>query len=125
MKAIPFRSACTALGAAALAACQTPVQVSTAPPDIDTLTATEAAAAVCSGRFTSEALVRAYLARARAKAHLNAFVTLDEAGAVQAARAADARRASGAPCLPMQGVPIVVKDNIHAAVCLRPPARLP
>jgi Asp-tRNA(Asn)/Glu-tRNA(Gln) amidotransferase A subunit family amidase len=84
-------------------------------PDLTTLTASEAAAAVCSGRVTSEALTRAYLARAKARTALNAFVTMDEAGALAAARQADARRTSGAPCLPLQGVPVVVKDNIEAA----------
>jgi mandelamide amidase len=84
-------------------------------PVLERLTASEAAAAVCSGRLTSEALVRASLERARSRMHLNAFVTLDEAGALAAARRADARRTSGAPCLPLQGVPVVVKDNIHAA----------
>lgn len=84
-------------------------------PDLTLLTATEAAAAVCGGRVSSEALTRTYLARAQARTELNAFVTLDEAGALAAARQADARRASGAPCLPLQGVPIVVKDNIEAA----------
>lgn len=85
------------------------------PPVLERLTASEAAAAVCSGRTSSEALVRASLERARARMHLNAFVTLDEAGALAAARQADARRASGAPCLPLQGLPVVVKDNIHVA----------
>lgn len=84
-------------------------------PDLTTLTATEAAAAVCSGRVTSETLTRAYLARAKDRSALNAFVTLDEAGALAAARQADSRRATGAPCLPLQGVPVVVKDNIEAA----------
>ncbi|WP_291143590.1 indoleacetamide hydrolase [Hydrogenophaga sp.] len=83
-------------------------------PDITALSASDAAAAICSGRISSEALTRAYLERAKARTGLNAFVTLDEAGALAAARAADARRASGAACLPLQGVPIVVKDNIEA-----------
>lgn len=87
-----------------------------APVDTAQWSAGEAAAAVCQGRITSEALVRAAIERARARGlPLNAFVTLDERGALAAARQADARRASGAPCLPLQGVPIVVKDNIHAA----------
>jgi hypothetical protein len=110
-----LRAACGVAGAAILTACQSPPMGPMAAPDIDRLTASEAAAAVCSGRTSSEALVQAYLARARARPQLNAFVTLDEAGALRAARAADARRASGAPCLPLQGVPLVVKDNIHAA----------
>jgi indoleacetamide hydrolase len=85
------------------------------PPDPTQLTAAEAAAAVCTGRISSESLVRTAIARARARTDLNAFVTLDEPDALAAARAADARRASGAPCLPLEGVPIVVKDNIQVA----------
>jgi indoleacetamide hydrolase len=85
------------------------------PSDPTQLTAAEAAAAVCSGRISSETLVRTSIARARARTQLNAFVTLDEAGALAAARAVDVRRASRAPCLPLEGVPIVVKDNIQAA----------
>ncbi|MBX3660374.1 MAG: indoleacetamide hydrolase [Ramlibacter sp.] len=100
-------------GLAALTACSAPGGLRAAP-DIDTLTATEAAAGLCAGRFTSEALVQAYLARAQARTQLNAFVTLDEAGALAAAREADRRHASGAACLPLQGVPVVVKDNIQA-----------
>lgn len=84
-------------------------------PDPTQLTATEAAAAVCNGRISSESLVRTAIARARAHSELNAFVTLDEAGALAAARAVDARRAGGAPCRPLEGVPIVVKDNMQAA----------
>jgi mandelamide amidase len=85
-------------------------------PDVDTLTATEIARAVCAKRLTSEAVTQAYLARARQRPELNAFVTLDADGALRAARAADARvAAAGGACAPLAGVPIVVKDNIHVA----------
>jgi mandelamide amidase len=103
---------CLALGAAgALAACSTPPRGPAL--DIDSLTASEVASAICSGAFTSEAATRAYLDRAKARTAFNAFVTLDEAGALRAAREADARHAGN--CKPLQGVPVVVKDNIHVA----------
>jgi mandelamide amidase len=76
--------------------------------------AAAAAAAVCSGKVKSEALVAAAIARAKQVANLNVFVTLDEAGALAAAKAIDsgpkARR-----CGALAGVPIVVKDNIEVA----------
>ncbi|MFT4193304.1 indoleacetamide hydrolase [Ottowia sp.] len=107
------RAATAACLAALLVACATqPAQQ--ALPDLDTLSAGEAAAAICAGRFSSEALTQAYLQRAKARTELNAFVTLDEPGALQAARAVDQRRAAGGACLPLMGVPIVVKDNIQA-----------
>ena len=65
-------------------------------PDLDNLTAAQAAADICAGKYTSEALVTAALERARARTDLNAFITLDEAGALKAARAADAARKRGA-----------------------------
>lgn len=80
-----------------------------APP----LAAGATAALVCSGKLRSETLVREALARARAAAELNAFVTLDEAGALAAARAQDQRGAKA--CGALAGVPIVVKDNTHVA----------
>ena len=84
-----------------------------APLDLATLTASEAAQRLCAGSLTSEQLVTAYLAQARAKPQLNAFITLDEAGALQAARAADATRRRGGPCKPLGGLPVVIKDNIQ------------
>lgn len=73
-----------------------------------------AAAAVCAGRVTSEALVGAAIVRAKAVASQNVFVTLDEAGALAAARAIDAAPKSKR-CAALAGVPIVVKDNIEVA----------
>jgi Asp-tRNA(Asn)/Glu-tRNA(Gln) amidotransferase A subunit family amidase len=83
--------------------------------DLDHLTATQAAADICAGKYTSAALVAAALARAKARSELNAFITLDETGAMKAARAYDAARARRAPCKPLGGVPIAIKDNIEVA----------
>ncbi len=87
-------------------------------PDFTLLSMSEMAQAIARGALRSEDLTRACLARARERAALNAFVTLDAEGALASARAADARRAAGqadAGTLPLNGVPLVVKDNIHAA----------
>ena len=75
------------------------------------------AAAVCARQVRSEDLVTEALARAKAAAPHNAFIHLDEPGALAAARAADAAaaKAGGKGCKPLLGVPIVVKDNIHVA----------
>jgi indoleacetamide hydrolase len=112
MAYLAFRHAFTIVAVAALCACGTPGM--RGAPDIDTLTAAEAAARICGGTLSSEALTRAYLARAKSRSELNAFVTLDEAGALKAAREADQKRTAGGRCLPLQGVPIVVKDNIQS-----------
>ena len=82
--------------------------------DLDQLTATQAAADLCAGKITSKALTSAALARAKAKPELNAFITLDEAGAMKAAEAFDAGRKKGS-CKPLGGVPVVIKDNIEVA----------
>jgi Asp-tRNA(Asn)/Glu-tRNA(Gln) amidotransferase A subunit family amidase len=84
-------------------------------PDLDQLTAEQAAADLCAGKITSKALVSAALARATAKANLNAFITLDEAGAMKQAAAFDASHKKGKSCKPLGGVPVVVKDNIEVA----------
>lgn len=90
-----------------------------AAPDLDTLTASQAAADLCAGKYSSEALVAAALARAKSRADLNAFITLDEAGALKAAKAADAARkgrgGKQGACKPLAGVPVVIKDNIEVA----------
>jgi Asp-tRNA(Asn)/Glu-tRNA(Gln) amidotransferase A subunit family amidase len=84
-------------------------------PDLDTLTAQTAAVDLCTSKFTSTALVAAALARAKANPDLNAFITLDEAGAMKAAAAFDAGHRKRSACKPLGGVPIVIKDNIEVA----------
>ncbi|UPJ58000.1 indoleacetamide hydrolase [Bradyrhizobium sp. 192] len=80
--------------------------------DFDQLTLGQAAAGVRAGTVTSAALTAEALARAKANADLNAFITLDEAGALKAAAAFDA---TGNKDKPLGGVPIVIKDNIEVA----------
>lgn len=83
-------------------------------PASEVSTVAEAAAGVCDKTLSSESLVQQAVNRAKASMSLNAIITLDEQGALKAARqidsATDAER-----CKPLAGVPIVVKDNIHVA----------
>jgi mandelamide amidase len=80
--------------------------------DFDQLTLTQAAADLRTGKVTSTALTAEALSRAKANADLNAFVTLDEAGALKTAATFDA---TGDKTKPLGGVPIVIKDNIEVA----------
>lgn len=69
-----------------------------------------AARAIRNGEISSESYASTLLARARAHADLKAFITIDEAGVLEAARAADKARAAGKSG-PLLGVPIGVKDS--------------
>ncbi len=105
----------TSMALAGIAICATGGANARSAIDLDHLTATQAAADICAGKYTSEALVSAALARAKAHAELNAFITLDEAGAMKAARAYDKVHAKHRHCEPLGGVPIAIKDNIEVA----------
>jgi len=66
---------------------------------------------LAEGRITSRELTEATLAAAHAaNADLNAFVAIDDTGALAAADEADRRRAAGESA-PMLGVPIAIKDD--------------
>jgi mandelamide amidase len=75
----------------------------------------EAAAAVRAGDLTAEALADVLLARCKAAAALNAFISLEPDRVRAAARHADQRRARGDRLGPLHGVPLALKDNIDTA----------
>lgn len=123
-----------ALSALALAACATPAESPPAlaiaaeqPPAAIPLASYEAtghltktlpeiADALATGETTSVDLIQAYLARItaldRAGPRLQSIIALNPDALAQAA-AADARRAAGKPLSPLDGVPILLKDNIE------------
>jgi mandelamide amidase len=78
--------------------------------DLTSLGFAAAAAAIRNGDITSETYTAALLQRARAFAELNAFITIDEAAVLAAARDADKARAAGSAA-PLLGVPLGVKDS--------------
>ncbi|MDE2488228.1 MAG: amidase [Alphaproteobacteria bacterium] len=77
----------------------------------------EAEAAMRAGRITSEALVRADLARIqeidKAGPKLNSVIAVNPQ-AIAEARAADAERRAGHVASPLLGLPVLIKDNIEA-----------
>ena len=73
------------------------------------LSVTELSAALAGKQVSSVELTRAFLARIGKLKDLNAFITVDEAGALKRAAQADARRAGGAAA-PLTGVPFAYKD---------------
>ena len=78
------------------------------------LTASEALAAMDSGRLTSADYVDALIERILAHPEINAFIHLDTEGARAAAAEADVLRAHGMGG-PLLGLPILLKDSINTA----------
>ena len=102
--------------AASLTACAGPGALFAVPPtpaEQMAMSSSQAVAAIRTGRLSAEAYVNTLLARAEQLKDLNAFITLDRAGALAATRAVDALRSSGAAVPSLAGLPIVVKDNIN------------
>ncbi len=67
-------------------------------------------AGLADGDFSAVELVEDRLAALEGAGALNAVVTPMPDRALEAARAADRRRAAGEPALPLDGVPVAVKD---------------
>src|SRR5205814_10728024 len=83
------------------------------PADLTQLSVSDAARLIREKQLSSTELTHAYLAKADANQHLNAYITLDRAGAAAAAKRADTDLAAGKAPGPLHGVPLVVKDNTH------------
>jgi len=73
------------------------------------------AAKLADKSTTSVQATQAALERiAQVQPHLNAFICVDEEGALAAAKAADERRCQGQARSILDGVPVALKDNIFA-----------
>ena len=107
------RTGAVAVGAAACRGGESPAPPTMARGELIELTATDALRALGQGDIKAEDYASALLARCEAAKSLNAFITLDPARVLEAARAADRARASGAPLLPLHGLPIPIKDSVN------------
>ncbi len=84
--------------------------------DAWTLTVAELAAAYATGAVTPEGALQSVLSRIEVvNPELNAVVTIDLAGARDAATASGARWRAGRPLGPLDGIPLTVKDNLFVA----------
>src|SRR4030042_463457 len=84
--------------------------------DLAALTATEAHTHMTKGEITAEAYVTACLDCIKAREEeIQAWVHLDEENALEQARAADKRRASGPGLGLTHGLPVGIKDIINTA----------
>jgi len=88
-------SASTLLGSTALVACGDNTAPALSSDEQLALTATQAVAALKSGRLSATTYVGTLIARAKAVSDLNAMITLDEAGAMATAKQIDADRSAG------------------------------
>jgi mandelamide amidase len=77
------------------------------------LTAVDVVAKLRNGEITAERYAAAILERCQQGTTLNAFITLPHERVLQAARAADRLRSSGAKLGALHGLPVPVKDSVN------------
>jgi aspartyl-tRNA(Asn)/glutamyl-tRNA(Gln) amidotransferase subunit A len=83
----------------------------TSSNDLTRLTAAQTAEAVAGGEVSAVEVAQAHLDRIGAvDDRVHAFLHVDTEGALAAAAAVDAARASGEPLAPLAGVPLALKD---------------
>ena len=111
------RNALTLAFALAVAAAATSAAARSASYVVDEKSVAELQADLAAGTVTSEQLVRAYLARIRsidvAGPALHSVIALNR-HALADARKSDADRRAGTVLGPLQGIPILIKDNIES-----------
>ena len=78
--------------------------------DLTLKSATELSALLAARAVSPVELTKAFIDRARRFERLNAYITLDEEGALEAARSAEEEPARG----PLHGLPVAVKDQFDA-----------
>jgi Asp-tRNA(Asn)/Glu-tRNA(Gln) amidotransferase A subunit family amidase len=81
--------------------------------DLCNLSAVEAVAHMSQGSLTSERYAQALLTRCQSAHGLNAFITLEPARVLEAARARDLELHAGTKPGPLFGLPIPVKDSVN------------
>ena len=75
-------------------------------------TATELLRSLQQGEVSSESLVQQFLQAIRERdSQIQAFLSVDEDGALEQARNVDLRRKKNEPLGPLAGLPIALKDN--------------
>ncbi len=85
-----------------------------APYEVEEVTLAQVADDLASGAVTSVAVTKAYIARIETfDGPLNAIIAIAP-DALEQAAASDRRRADGVALGPLDGVPILIKDNIDA-----------
>src|ERR1700724_1976362 len=80
---------------------------------LNELSACDAVRRMVRGELTAEHYAGALLARCESQRALNAFITLEPERVLEAARARDQERRSGAKLGPLFGLPIPVKDSVN------------
>ena len=84
-----------------------------ARPEFAEWTASAAVAAMRRGDISAENYASALLRRCEATRPLNAFISIQPEGVLEAARAADQSRRAGRPMGRLHGLPIPVKDSVN------------
>lgn len=108
-------TAAAALAAAGSVLCGCGGRNRVEPGDLTQLSAADAIAAMVRGDMKAEDYARALLDRSERLQALNAFRVIVPDAVLEAARAADTRRASGATLGALHGLPIPVKDSVNTA----------